>query len=116
MSAERFIDARRRSVLRAAAALGASVSIPGMAAAPQAPRAPSLVPRAVYFARDDYANVRISPDGTLLSYLAPVNRVRNLFVAPVDAPGSGRQLTRVTDRDIAWNYHWAYDNRHIVFF
>src|SRR3954466_6670963 len=113
---ERLIDARRRSVLRAAAVLGASVSIPGISAVAQAPRAPSLVPRALYFARDDYSNVRVSPDGTQLSYLSPVNGVRNIFVAPIGAPGSGRQLTRVTDRDIAATYQWAYNNRHIVFF
>jgi len=52
----------------------------------------------------------------MLSYLAPLDGVRNLWVAPLDAPNDARPLTRATDRDIKWDYHWAYSNRHLVFF
>jgi hypothetical protein len=57
------------------------------------------VPRRTYFVQPDYQSVRISPDGKHLAYLAPVNGVRNLFVAPIADPRGGRQITRV-DRDI----------------
>ena len=74
------------------------------------------MPRRTYFVQPDYQSVRISPDGKHLAYLAPVNGVRNLFVAPIADPRGGRQITRVTDRDIGPWYAWAYTNRHIVFF
>ena len=107
-------SASRRQVLRAGVALGASVSLPLVAAQPR--RASALVPRRLYFVRADYSNVRVSPDGSHLSYLAPVNGVLNLFLAPVADPKGARQLTKVTDRDISWRYEWAYNNRHIVYF
>ncbi len=40
----------------------------------------------------------------------------NLWLAPVAAPQSGRPLTRVTDRNLAGYFVWAYTNKHIVFF
>jgi dipeptidyl aminopeptidase/acylaminoacyl peptidase len=110
-------DSARRRFLGRASVLGACVSLPcsgGVLA--QTRIAPALVPRRLYFVRADYSNVRVSPDARHVSYLAPVNGVLNLFIAPLSAPRSGRQLTRVTDRDIGWRYEWAYTNRHIVFF
>src|SRR5262249_5135164 len=104
----------RRSFLRRAAALGVGVSL--WRAPAQAQERGALVPRRRYFGPPDYANVRLSPDGTQLAYLAPVKGVRNLFVAPVSAPKAGRQVTRVTDRDIRFRYEWAHTSRPIVFF
>jgi dipeptidyl aminopeptidase/acylaminoacyl peptidase len=111
-------SALRRGVLRAGVALGATIALPPSfpSSAAQPRKAPALVPRRLYFVRADYVNVRVSPDGNHLSYLAPVNGVLNLFIAPVSAPRAARQLTQVTDRDIGWRYEWAHNNRHIVFF
>jgi dipeptidyl aminopeptidase/acylaminoacyl peptidase len=75
-----------------------------------------LVPRRVFFENPEYRNVRLSPDGKHLSYLAPLDGVRNLWVAPIDAPQNGQPVTRATDRDIGWDYRWAHTNRHLVFF
>jgi hypothetical protein len=47
-----------------------------------------LIPRAHLFGNPTRAAARISPDGTMLSWLAPVDGVLNVFVAPTDAPGS----------------------------
>jgi hypothetical protein len=63
-----------------------------------------------------YGSVTASPDGWHLSWLAPVDRVRNLFVARIDDLASGRPVTRVTDRNIAPFYRWAQTNSHIIFF
>ena len=115
MTMSRHSFARRR-FLRQAAALGGGISILRAASVTQAQSASPLVPRRLYFARPDYSNVRVSPDGTRLAYLAPVNGIVNLFVAPAADPRAGRQLTRATDRDISGRYEWAYNNRHIVFF
>src|SRR3984957_1975449 len=78
--------------------------------------AAGLVPRRVFFAHPDYRNVKISPDGKHLAYLAPLDGVRNLWVALLDAPNDARPLTRATDRDIGWDFRWAYTNRHLLFF
>ncbi|HUH01114.1 MAG TPA: hypothetical protein VML75_03905, partial [Kofleriaceae bacterium] len=42
-----------------------------------------LIPRAVLFGNPDKAGPQISPDGKQLSWLAPVDGVLNVWVAPV---------------------------------
>ncbi len=106
----------RRRFLARTATLGAGFSLPPVASTAFSQPAGALVPRRVYFVQSDYANVQLSPDGEQLAYLAPVNGVRNLFVAPAAAPQKGRQVTRVTDRDVRFSYAWAHTGRHLVFF
>ena len=110
-----FPPARRR-FLGGVAALGAGFSLWRAGGAALAQSAPQLVPRRTYFLQPDYVSVRISPDGEQIAYVAPAYGVRNLFVAPVADPRAGRQVTRVTDRDISTWYTWAYNNRHLVYF
>ena len=78
--------------------------------------APALIARRVFFENPEYRNVQISPDGRHLAYLAPLDGVRNLWVAPLDSPRAAHPVTRATDRDIGWDYRWAHTNRHLVFF
>ncbi|HUK61421.1 MAG TPA: S9 family peptidase [Stellaceae bacterium] len=106
----------RRAVLRWTAGAGLGASLPWARLVHAEGAAAGLVPRRVFFADPDYRNVRISPDGRHLAYLAPRASVRNLWVAPVDAPQAGRPLTRVTDRDIGAEHHWAFNNRQLIFF
>ena len=106
----------RRDFLAQTAALAAAFPLRPAGAAESSPAYEALIPRRLYFLEPDYGNVRISPDGTQLAYLAPVAGVRNLFVAPVAEPRKGRQITRVTDRNIFWRYEWAHTGRHLVFF
>jgi dipeptidyl aminopeptidase/acylaminoacyl peptidase len=104
----------RRALLHRAAALGLVLPFAGLPRAGAADIA--LVARRVYFDNPDYQNVQISPDGEHLAYLAPLAGVRNLWLAPLGDPQSGRPLTHATDRDIGWYYRWAYTNRHLIFF
>jgi dipeptidyl aminopeptidase/acylaminoacyl peptidase len=104
----------RRELLRRAAALGLVVPFTGLPSAGAADAA--LVARRIYFESPDYQNVRISPDGAQLTYLAPRDGVRNLWVARVADPQSARPLTKAMDRDIGGFFSWAHTNRHIVFF
>jgi dipeptidyl aminopeptidase/acylaminoacyl peptidase len=103
----------RRELLRRTALLGFTLPFAGLS---RAARADALVARRIYFENPDYQNVQISPDGANLAYLAPRDGVRNLWIAPLADPQSGRPLTNATDRDIGRYYRWAYTNRHIVFF
>jgi dipeptidyl aminopeptidase/acylaminoacyl peptidase len=105
----------RRRFLRHAAALGSSLPLLRFAHAFAAGE-PDLIPRRTFFVQADYSNVRLSPDGEHLAYLAPLDGVRNLFVTPVATPSAGRPVTRATDRDLGTFFIWAHTNRHIVFF
>ena len=66
-----------------------------------------LIPRAHLFGNPTRAAARISPDGTMLSWLAPVDGVLNVFVAPTDAPGDAVAVTRDRGRGVRI-YGWTY--------
>ena len=104
----------RRRLLQSSAAFAATLPF----AWPEPTRAAEaeLIARRVLFDNPDYGNVTVSPDGWHLSWLAPVDGVRNLFVARIDDLASARAVTRVTDRSIAPFYRWAQTNSHIIFF
>lgn len=66
-----------------------------------------LIPRKLLFGNPDRANVSISPDGSMLAYLAPLDGVLNVWVAPVDQPNDARPITRDKGRGIryaAWTH------------
>jgi dipeptidyl aminopeptidase/acylaminoacyl peptidase len=105
----------RRDFLQRTAILGTTLPLMGLPRAAQAQQA-DLVARRVFFDNPDYGNVRISPDGKQLAYVAPLDGVNNLWLAEVADPAAARPVTRVTDRNIASYFRWAYTNRHLVFF
>jgi dipeptidyl aminopeptidase/acylaminoacyl peptidase len=105
----------RRVFLKRSAAIGLVLPLAGVARPIEA-READLVARKVFFDNADYYNVRLSPDGANLAWIAPIERVNNLFVAPVADPTAARPVTRVTGRSISTYYRWAHTNRHLVFF
>ncbi len=76
--------------------------------------APPLIPREILFGNPDKAALRVSPDGKHIAYLAPVNGVLNVWVAPAERPDAARAVTRDTARGIHI-YFWAYTSRHLVY-
>jgi dipeptidyl aminopeptidase/acylaminoacyl peptidase len=76
--------------------------------------ATSLIPRKVLFGNPDRAQVRISPDGATLSWLAPRDGVLNVWVAPRQNLKAARPVTHDTGRGIRF-YLWAYTNQHILY-
>ena len=76
--------------------------------------AASLIPRQLLFGNPDKASTQLSPDGTYLSYLAPVDGVLNVWVGPADDPASAKPVTRDTSRGIRF-YGWAYTNSHVLY-
>ncbi len=66
-----------------------------------------LLPRDILFGNPDRASVQISPDGAHLAWLAPVDGVLNVWVAPRVDPAAARAVTRDRDRGIR-SFHWAY--------
>ncbi|MCD4843328.1 MAG: S9 family peptidase [Methanosarcinales archaeon] len=73
-----------------------------------------LIPREVLFGNPDKTSSRLSPDGTLISYLAPLDGVLNVWVGPADDPAAAEPVTNDTDRGIR-TYFWAYTNEHILY-
>ena len=73
-----------------------------------------LIPRAVLFGNPDRALVSLSPDGLHLAWLAPVDGVLNVWVAPRDNLAAARPVTHDTGRGIRF-YQWAYTNAHILY-
>ncbi|MGB9764555.1 MAG: alpha/beta fold hydrolase [Candidatus Saccharicenans sp.] len=75
---------------------------------------PPLISRQVLFGNPDKASLQISSDGKYISYLAPVNNVLNVWVAPADAPEKAEPVTKDARRGIRI-YFWAYTNQHIIY-
>ena len=100
-----------RSVLLAASAATIALSTTAVAA-PAAPTA--LIPRTALFGPPVKSNGRLSPDGKMLSWTAPVNGVLNIFVAPLANPAKARVLTREVKRPIR-SYFWAPDSSRILY-
>lgn len=73
-----------------------------------------LIPRKVLFGNPDRSGLRLSPDGSAIAWLAPLDGVMNLWVAPRGDLAAARPVTRDTKRGVG-PYQWAYDNRHILY-
>lgn len=57
---------------------------------------------------------RVSPDGRHISYLAPLDGVLNVWVAPVDDLAAARAVTTDTGRGVR-SYTWPYSGRHLLY-
>lgn len=73
-----------------------------------------LIPRRHLFGNPVRAAYKISPDGTRLAWLAPAERVLNVWVGPAHDPETGEPVTTDRRRGIT-RYEWAYDGRHIIY-
>jgi len=73
-----------------------------------------LIPRKFFFGNPDKASVQISPDGAHIAWLAPLQGVLNVWVAPRDDLSAARVITQDTGRGIRF-YMWAYTNSHILY-
>ena len=72
-----------------------------------------MIPREVLFGNPERADPQISPDGTQLGYLAPVDGVLNVWVRTLGKTDN-RAVTADKKRGIR-NFTWQYDNQHIVY-
>jgi len=86
----------------------------GTAATPAGHPAQNLIARDIFFGNPERANVQISPNGKHLSWLAPVNGVLNVWVAPIEKPDAAKSITADTTRPVR-AYYWAYDNKHVLY-
>ena len=76
------------------------------------PHTVPLIPRKVLFGNPDKTMPALSPDGKMISYLAPVDGVLNVWVGPSDDPAAAKPVTQDRGRGIR-SYGWAYAGEHI---
>lgn len=74
----------------------------------------NLIPRSVLFGNPQKASARVSPNGKWLAYLAPVDGILNVWVAPIDDIANAKQITDDKIRDIR-GFSWAYTGDHIIY-
>ncbi|MFQ6031728.1 MAG: TolB family protein, partial [Candidatus Zixiibacteriota bacterium] len=74
---------------------------------------PPLIPREVLLGNPVKTRPQISPDGTRMAYLAPVNDVLNVWVRSIGAEDD-KPVTKDDDRGIRI-YFWAADSKHIMY-
>ena len=76
---------------------------------------PPLIDRELFFGNPEYSGAQISPDGKYISFVKPLNDVRNVWIKGVDEPfEKARPLTAETKRPIA-GYFWSWDSKYILF-
>src|SRR3954471_11362476 len=73
-----------------------------------------IIPRDVLFGNPDRAQLRVSHDGKQISFLAPVDGVLNIHVAPIDNVNAAKAVTHDTKRGIRM-YQWSYNNQYILY-
>ncbi|WP_082701198.1 S9 family peptidase [Erythrobacter sp. YT30] len=71
-----------------------------------------LIPRDALFGNPTKAQGRLSPDGTMLSWLAPHNDVLNIWVAPRDDIAAAKVITNAEDRPIR-DHFWSPDGKSV---
>ena len=74
----------------------------------------ALIPRRILFDNPDKSEVRISPDGSQLMWLAPLNGVINIWIAPRDKPHAAEAVTEDSGRGIRAS-NWTYNRDYILF-
>ncbi|HLO40211.1 MAG TPA: hypothetical protein VK176_04250, partial [Phycisphaerales bacterium] len=73
-----------------------------------------LISRKVLFGNPERGGAQLSHDGKQIAFLAPLNGVMNVFVAPVGDITKARAITSEKSRAIR-QYSWAYNNTHILY-
>jgi len=81
-----------------------------------------LLPLETLLAEPSFVAPQISPDGTLISYIAPNDGAPNFFVAPVNDISAARPVTTYTGRGVRATdvsgvvmYRWHLDSRHLIY-
>ena len=74
----------------------------------------TLIPRAALFGNPVKTGAQLSPNGQWLSWMAPVNGVMNIWVAPADKPEAAKAITASTDRPIP-SHFWSGNSDQVLF-
>jgi dipeptidyl aminopeptidase/acylaminoacyl peptidase len=78
--------------------------------------ASSLIPRKVIFGSPEKTLASVSPDGSKIAFIAPLNKILNIWIT--DSEDSKlRFIKPITqeDKQSIEDYYWAYNNKHILY-
>ncbi len=75
---------------------------------------PTLIPRKALFGNPEREQVRISRDGTRIGFLAPLDGVLNVWVAPASDPSAARAVTSDDKRGIPF-YVWTHNADYLLY-
>lgn len=73
-----------------------------------------LIPRSVLFGNPERTQGRLSPDGAAMSFLAPLNGVMNVWIAPAGDLDAARPLTQESGRGVQ-SHGWSYNSTHLLY-
>ena len=105
----------QRTVLFAALAAAMVVAATFAAAPTRAAFGPNeLIPRKIIFGNPERNLPLINADGSSIAFLAPLNGVMNLWVAPVGDLGAAKAVTREKTRPIR-EFQWAANGTHLLY-
>ena len=108
------------SLLPLSLALAAALPTAAQAATASTAKASSLavetplIARSALFGNPVKSSARLSPDGQWLSWMAPVNGVMNVWVAPADKPEAAKAVTDSKDRPIP-SHFWSGNSQQVLF-
>ena len=108
------------SLLPLSLALAAALPTAAQAATASTAKASSLavetplIARSALFGNPVKSSARLSPDGQWLSWMAPVNGVMNVWVAPADKPEAAKAVTDSKDRPIPGHF-WSGNSQQVLF-
>jgi len=78
-------------------------------------RLPPLVDREVFFGNPEISGGELSPDGRWVSFVKPLDGIRNVWVKAIDEPfEAARPMTADSTRPVQ-GYFWSQDSRVILF-
>ncbi len=76
-------------------------------------RQDNLIPRRALFAEPARFQIRVSPDSKQVSFLAPINGVMNLWLAPRNNIASAKPATHEDSRAVEF-HQWMADGHTIL--
>lgn len=74
----------------------------------------NLIPRIVLFSDPDKTQVKISPEGKYITYLAPHNGVLNIFISDVDDINNSKPITNCKEQGIR-SYFWSFKANQLLY-
>jgi dipeptidyl aminopeptidase/acylaminoacyl peptidase len=74
----------------------------------------ALIPRSALFGNPVKAGAQLSPDGQWLSWMAPLDGVMNVWVAPAGKPAQAKAITQAKDRPIPGHF-WSGNSQQVLF-
>jgi dipeptidyl aminopeptidase/acylaminoacyl peptidase len=95
-------------------ALSVTFAPGGALAQPEDAVQATLIPRDAIFGNPSRTQGRISPDGKMLSWLAPSHGVMNVWVAPASDLSAARVISADKKRGITF-HAWAPDSKHVLY-